>query len=214
MGDDILNRSGPVIVERKTRRDLDALGERRREGMALLEEGMSQADVARELSVSRQTVSRWAKLEDAYPDEDAWRGRRLGRPRGMSDGQRAELVRLLVDRYVREQGPRGSRSPKPARWTLSRVAGLIETEFGVSCSLTQVRNVLVGLVGDDQWRVSQAAFWARLIELAHPEWAGRVLVVDFDEDWNERVRINGKVIADLRRRLLSRREASENPNAP
>jgi transposase len=198
----------------RMRRDLDALDERRRVGMALLREGVSQSDIARELSVSRQTVSRWAKLDEAYPDEDAWRRRRLGRPRGMSDEQRAKLVGILVDRYVREQGRRSSRSPLPARWTLSRVAGLIEAEFGVSCSLTQVRKVLVDVVGDDQWRVSQAGFWAKLIELAYPEWAGRVLVVDFDENWNERVRIKGEVIADLRQRLLSRCEASENPIAP
>lgn len=75
--------------------------------MALLDEGVSQADVARELGVTRQTVSRWARLKEAYPDDDAWRRRRLGRPRGFTDEQKMALARGLVDSYVRELNPRG-----------------------------------------------------------------------------------------------------------
>ena len=164
--------------------------------MALLAEGMSQSDVARELSVSRQTVSRWEKLKDEFPDREAWRKRRLGRPGAMTDEQRTVLVRILVDNYVREFGPRGIGSRKPGRWTLARVAGLIKAEFGTSYSLTQVRNILIGLVGDDQWLLSKPTFWARVIALAYPEYAGETLIEDFEEGWIVRV----KVVAELRQR--------------
>ncbi|WP_416340428.1 helix-turn-helix domain-containing protein, partial [Paraburkholderia sp.] len=74
-------------AEKKTRRDFDGLGERRREAMTLLDDGVSQADVAREFGVTRQTVSRWARLKEAYPDDEPWRRRALGRPGGLNDEQ-------------------------------------------------------------------------------------------------------------------------------
>lgn len=167
--------------------------------MVMLEQGMSQADVARELSVSRQTVSRWARLNDEYADSEPWRRRALGRPGGLSDGQKLALVKRLVDSYVRELGLKGKSSPKPVRWTLFRVACLIETEFGASYSLAHVRNILIGLVGENHWPLSNLSFWARVIELAYPKWAGRVLVDDVDDglvlDW--------RIIGELRRRVRS-----------
>lgn len=167
--------------------------------MGMLDEGMSQADVARELSVSRQTVSRWARVKDEYADSEPWRRRALGRPGGLSDGQKLALVKLLVDSYVRELGPRSRSSPKPVRWTLARVAGLIETEFGVTYSLVHVRNILIGLVGEDHWPLSNVRFWARLVELAHPQWAGRVLYEDFYDGWV----LDWKIQGELRRKLRS-----------
>ncbi|PQV52174.1 helix-turn-helix domain-containing protein [Paraburkholderia sp. BL21I4N1] len=185
------------MEERRTRRNFDELGERRREAMTLLDEGVSQADVARELGVSRQTVSRWARLKEAYPENEPWRRRALGRPGGLTEEQKALLARRLVDSYVRELGPRGRSSPKRVRWTLARVAGMIETEFGVSYSLAHVRNILIAMVGGDHLPLSNVRFWARVIELAYPEWSGRVLVKDLDEDWA----LDGKIIGELRRRL-------------
>lgn len=167
--------------------------------MVMLDEGMSQADVARELSVSRQTVSRWARLNDDYADSEPWRRRALGRPGGLSDGQKLVLINRLVDSYVRELGPKGKSSPKPIRWTLARVAALIEAEFGVSYSLTHVRNILIGLVGEDHWPLSNVRFWARLIELAHPQWVGRVLYEDFYDGWV----LDWKIQGELRRKLRS-----------
>jgi hypothetical protein len=101
---------------------------------------------------------------------------------------------------VREFDPWwGSRSPKPIRWTLARVAGLIEAEFGVSYSLAHVRNILIAMVGGDHWPLSNVRFWARVIELAYPEWDGRVLVEDFGEEWV----LDWNIIGELRRRLRS-----------
>jgi transposase len=184
------------MVESRTKRDFDGLSERRREGMTLLEDGMSQSDVARELRVSRQTVSRWAKLKDEFPDEDAWRRRPLGRPGGMTGEQRMALVRVLVDSYLRSSGSQHRSSRRPVRWTLARVAGLIEAESGFAYSPMHVRNILAGLVGDGQWLLSRPRFWACIIELAYPEYAGQALVEDFEEGW----KLNGRVIADLLRR--------------
>ncbi|WP_259647407.1 helix-turn-helix domain-containing protein [Burkholderia pseudomallei] len=183
----------------RTRRDFDQLSERRRKAMVMLDEGMSQADVARELSVSRQTVSRWVRVKDEYADSEPWRRRPLGRPGGLSDGQKLVLVKRLVDSYVRELGLKGKSSPKPVRWTLARVAGVIESEFEVSYSLVHVRSILIGLVGEDHWPLSNLRFWARLIELAHPKWAGRVLYEDF---YNGLV-LDWRILGELRRNLRS-----------
>lgn len=165
--------------------------------MALLGDGMSQADVARELSVSRQTVSRWAQLKDEYVDSEPWRRRALGRPGALTDAQKLLLGRQMVDIYVRELGPRGRSSRKTVRWTLARVAGVMKAEFGVSHSLAHVRNILIGLVGEEHWPLSNLSFWAHLIELTHSEWAGRVLVESFEDSWV----LSGTVIGELRRRL-------------
>jgi transposase len=187
------------MTAERTRRNFDRLSERRREAMVMLDEGMSQADVARELSVSRQTVSRWAQVKDEYAENEPWRRRALGRPGGLNDEQKLVLVKRLVDSYVRDLGPRGRGSPKPVRWTLARVAGLIEAEFGVSYSLVHVRSILIGLAGEDRCPLSNLRFWARLIERAYPKWAGRVLFDDFDNgmvlDW--------RILGELRRNLRS-----------
>ncbi len=187
------------MVEQGTRRDFDALSDRRREAMALLGEGMSQSDVARELSVTRQTVSRWASLKATYPDDEPWRKRPMGRPGALTDEQKMALARLLVNRYVRESGRRGRNAAKPVRWTLARVAGLLETEFGVSYSLAHVKNILTGLIGDDRWLLSKPRFWACVIELAYPEYEGKVLVEDFEDGWE----VDLKILLALRQRLRS-----------
>ena len=44
------------------RRDYELMEERRLEGARLLKEGVSQAEVARQLDVSRQSVHEWAKV--------------------------------------------------------------------------------------------------------------------------------------------------------
>lgn len=187
------------MVEQGTRRDFDALSDRRREAMALLGEGMSQSDVARELSVTRQTVSRWAKLKAAYPDDEPWRKRPMGRPCGLTHEQKLTFVRLLADSYVRESGRRGRGAPKRVRWTLARVAGLLEDRFGVSYSQTHVRNILTSLVGDDDWLLSRPRFWARIIELSYPEYEGKALFEDVDYGWV----VDCRILGELRRRLQS-----------
>jgi predicted transcriptional regulator len=79
------------MTEKVTRRDFDALSDRRREAMALLDEGVSQSDVARELSVTRQTVSRWAKVKATYPDNGS---------AACFDGRTENVVRQIVGRQI------------------------------------------------------------------------------------------------------------------
>lgn len=158
------------MTKRQIRRDLDVLSERRRDAMILLDEGASQADVAREFGVSRQTVSRWARLKDEYPDDAAWRSRRLGRPGGLSDKHKEAVVKILADSYVHEFG-----TEYAARWTLSRVAQMMKSEFGASYSLVHVRSILIGLFGDGpRRRRFSSQFWTQVIQKAYPELTGRV----------------------------------------
>jgi transcriptional regulator with XRE-family HTH domain len=77
--------------ETQYRRDLRALEQRRREGMKLLARGVSQAEVARRVGVSRMSVMRWERLR-LKKRRTAWARRRLGRPpKRKVRGQRAEI---------------------------------------------------------------------------------------------------------------------------
>lgn len=151
-----------TLEKRSYRREVDELAERRREAMVLLEEGMVQSDVAREIGVSRQTVSRWAKLMAAYPNEQPWRRRPLGRPGRLSREQKMELLRELSAHY---QVP--SRAKAEGSWSLERVAQLIEQRFGVSYSLGQVSTMLKELVGCP-WSNGRG-FWVKVRKLAYPK---------------------------------------------
>lgn len=97
---------------------------------AMFERGASQADVARELGVSRQTASQWsAAYREGGLRALAGAGRAGRRPL-LTDRQLADVERAL-DRGARKNGfPTGL-------WTLARVANVIETTTGVSYSTTQ-----------------------------------------------------------------------------
>jgi transposase len=101
------------------------LEERRWAAAALLRQGrLSQAAIARQLGVSRASVSRWAatlarqgrRALDARP--------RTGRPPRLPARAWTRLGRLL-DRGAVAAGF------ATERWTLKRIAALIEREFGV-----------------------------------------------------------------------------------
>ncbi|AMV41772.1 helix-turn-helix domain-containing protein [Paraburkholderia caribensis] len=151
-----------TLKKRSYRRELDELAQRRREAMTLLEEGMAQSDVAREIGVSRQTVSRWAKLMAGYPDEQPWRRRPLGRPARLSSEQKIELLRELLAHY---HPP--SRAKRERSWSLQTVARLIEARFGVSYSLGQVSTMLNEFVGLP-WSRGRY-FWVKVRELVSVE---------------------------------------------
>ena len=71
------------------------LGRRRRRGARLLAAGHPQAEVARQVDVSRQTVMRCERLRQQGGLEALRRGEHFGRPERLSESQREELVRLL-----------------------------------------------------------------------------------------------------------------------
>jgi transposase len=104
----------------------EQMEERRLEGGRLLKAGtLSQAEIARQLGVSRATVSDWAKKVA----EEGIRGLRKRKAKGgeskLTKEQKQKLTRLL-DRGALACGF------STDRWTLQRVAELIEREFDVT----------------------------------------------------------------------------------
>jgi putative transposase len=100
--------------------------ERRLAAARLLGQGrLSQADIARQLGVSRASVCRWA----ATLAQEGGRGLQArsitGRPPRLGEKAWACLGRLL-DRGAMAAGF------ATERWTLMRIAALIEREFGVN----------------------------------------------------------------------------------
>lgn len=114
-------------------RDPKAMELRRRKGMRMLATGIAQADVARELKVSRQTASSWAKRVAGNPQ--AWRSQPLGRRSGLTDVQKKELRGMLLAGAAVNGFPSGL-------WTLARVGQIIEREFGLSYSTVNVWRIL------------------------------------------------------------------------
>jgi transposase len=167
-------------MEREGKRNLDELSAKRKTGMQLLEEGVSQSHVAIELAVSRQTVSRWAKLMEEYSDDEPWRARPIGRPSGLSQDQRVALIKMLADRYA---------DHLDEKWTLTRAARVIEEEFGLSYSLPHVW-ALLGGKGREQFRNGPSRrpdFWERIVVQAYPGLAIRHVPRESSEARRRRV---------------------------
>lgn len=121
------------MATKQYKRDLKAMEARRRRGMRMLKRGLVQADIARELGVSRQTVSIWAKRLEIDPQ--AWRRRPLGKPGALSATNKGRLAKLLVKGAVFNGFP-------TEVWTLARVGKLIAREFGPSYSNVHVMRLL------------------------------------------------------------------------
>jgi len=106
------------------RRDFSELERRRMEAAQLLRQGVPQAEVARQVGVHRQSVSRWAQqLED--------KGLRGLKQAGRA-GRKPELSGEDL-RRIERQLKRGPKALGYATelWTAGRVAHLIEEECGV-----------------------------------------------------------------------------------
>ena len=103
----------------------EQMEERRLEAARLLRQGrLSQAEIARQLGASRASVSRWA----ATLAQDGQRGLEArpipGRSPRLDEKAWVRLGRLL-DRGAMAAGF------ATERWTIRRIAALIEREFGV-----------------------------------------------------------------------------------
>jgi transposase len=132
------------------RRDFAALEDRRMRAGAMFERGATQADVARQLGVSRETASQWHR---AYRDGgiDGLRGAgRAGRLRKLTDDQLADVALAL------ERGP-AANGFATELWTLDRVAGVIEAVTGVRYSTTQTWVVLRERLGWSRQRPARKA---------------------------------------------------------
>jgi transposase len=129
----------------KTKRDLEGMEERRREGMQLLGRGLSQAEVARRCGVSRPTTLRWEQQRQSVRGA-AWKRRPLGRRPKLKFSDRQQLEKALL------QGAQAHGFLNDL-WTLPRVAELIQRQSGVSLHPGHVWRVL-GRMG---WSVQRPA---------------------------------------------------------
>jgi transposase len=132
------------------RRDFEGMEQRRKRAARMFRRGATQADVARELGVSRQSVSRW------YADwqrggttalKAAGRAGRMPRLSGAQLGQ--------VDRALR-QGPR-KHGFATDLWRLDRVAAVIEAETGVRYHPGHVWKLLRDKLGWSRQRPARRA---------------------------------------------------------
>ena len=106
------------------RRDFAALERRRMEAARLLRQGLSQSEVARELGVHRQSVSRWARELGESGVRGLRQAKRTGRPPKLSAAQLRDLERAL------KRGPEAFGFAS-GLWTAGRVRDLIEYRTGV-----------------------------------------------------------------------------------
>ena len=137
--------SGVLMRHSQRRKELE-----RRRGARFLAAGQPQAELARHVGVSRQTVMRWERLRQQGGLEALRRAEHFGRPERLSESQREELVRLLKA---------GSLAAGFATelWTLPRIARLIEERFSVSMVPSSVWRLL-GRLG---WSVQRPSGQAR-----------------------------------------------------
>lgn len=106
------------------KRDFDALEKRRFKAFGLLSRGMSEAEVARQVGVHRQSVNRWAKQIKERGKRGLKKAGHAGRKSRLSE---ADLKRLEIGL---KRGPEAL-GYETNLWTLERVAELIERDFGV-----------------------------------------------------------------------------------
>lgn len=118
----------------KTKRDLDGMEQRRRKGMRLLAQGVTQAEVARQCEVSRVSALRWERQRTSTR-VTAWKRRPLGRRPKLTASHRQALEQAL------ERGAQAHGFINDL-WTLPRVAALIERQSGVRLHPGHVWRVL------------------------------------------------------------------------
>lgn len=109
---------------RRPRRDRQALEDRRKEAARLFRQGFSQADVARELEVSRQSVSRWHQAWREGGVAALKKAKRAGRPPLLTPAELKRVERQLLKGAV-------ANGFASELWTLERVATVIAKETGV-----------------------------------------------------------------------------------
>jgi len=108
---------------------------RRLRGIALLDQGFSQSEVARRLGVTPAAVCQWVKARRQGGDEALKARPHTGRPPNLDARQMKQLEKLLL------QGPR-KHGWRTELWTLPRVVELIATHFGVSYDPSGVWHVM------------------------------------------------------------------------
>ena len=112
-------------VQRMPRRDLKALEGRRKQAAGLFAKGtLPQASIARELKVSRMSVSRWYRQWKKSGKDALKAANRAGR-RSLVSGRDLQRVRAALHKGA------GAHGFGADLWTLPRVAAVIERITGV-----------------------------------------------------------------------------------
>ncbi len=103
----------------------EQMEERRLEGARLLKEGkLPKAEIARQLGVTRGSVSAWAKKVEAGGVRKLRLHKSSGRPSKLTAEVKKKLKRLL------DRGALAAGFPTD-RWTLVRVSELLKKEFDI-----------------------------------------------------------------------------------
>lgn len=124
--------------------------ERRLEGGRLLEAGkFSQAEIARQLGVSRGTVSDWAKTIEAKGIKGLRKRKAAGSQSKLSQEQKQKLKKML------DRGALAYGFPTD-RWTLERVRQLIQQKFEVNYHPNYLNRLLRNLGFSPQKPLPQA----------------------------------------------------------
>ncbi len=117
------------------KRDFVALEQRRMQAAQLLRKGLSEAEVARQVGVHRQSVNRWHRQLQTAGRGGLKRAKRAGRKPRLT---RAELRRLG---QLLKRGP-DAFGFSTNLWTLPRVARVIAQEWGITYHPRHVWRVL------------------------------------------------------------------------
>ena len=133
-----------------TRRDFVEMADRRKQACKLFRSGKIQADVARELGVSRQSVSRWYS---------AWCEGGAGALNGTGRAGRLPSIDVKQLKDVERAILKGPLSfgYKTDMWTLQRVAEVIEKQTGILYHPGHVWKILRQL-GFSRQRPARRAF--------------------------------------------------------
>lgn len=114
-----------MAAARGLKRDFDKLEQRRMRAAKLLNRGLTQAEVARQVQVSRESVRRWCnQLRQSGSAQALVRAGRAGRKPRMGAQQLPELEAIL------RKGPENSGFPN-GLWTLDRIAAVIREHFQI-----------------------------------------------------------------------------------
>ena len=117
------------------RRDFESLEQRRMQAADLLRQGMTEAEVSRQVGVHRQSVNRWAAVLKKQGKTGLKKAGRAGRPSKLSEKDLNRLRKSL------QRGPE-KLGYETSLWTAGRVAVLIKELFGVQYHEDHVWRIL------------------------------------------------------------------------
>ena len=119
----------------------------------MFDDGSAQADVVRELGVSRETASQWHATWREHGVEGLLGAQRAGRLPKLTDDQLVKAEKALA------KGPKANGYPTEL-WMLARIATVIEKVTGVSYSTTQTWSILRTRLGWSRQRPARRALEA------------------------------------------------------